>query len=211
MNSDASSEEERLNSGYVNTSFCRISLRIPFKPFAYNDFAYNFFEFMMIWTLTDSGVQNSKVCMFQPINMAIRFQLIQNLIDTTFTWGKFILNIFVMSYLGHTSYCMCLSLFRNDASFTHDHVQRVPGSPRENGGVYELTFYVDYPGGGTMSLNILLLIMSVQLDFIATNSQLSISLLTTAAPPTMARNITEDNRVNALSILLTNFTATEVS
>ena len=116
-----------------------------------------------------------------------------------------------MSYLRHKSYCMYFSLFRNDASFTHDHVQRVPGSPRENGGVYELTFYVDYPGGGTMSLDILLLIMSVQLDFIATNSQLSISLLTTAATPTIPRNITEDNRVNALSILLKNFTATEVS
>ena len=89
-------------------------------------------------------------------------------------------------------------------------MQRVPGSPRENGGVYELTFYVDYPGGGTMSLDILLLIMSVQLDFIATNSQLSISLLTTAAPPTMPDNITEENRLNALLILLTNFTATEV-
>ena len=142
--------------------------------------------------------------------MAIRFQLIQNLIDTTFTWGKFILNIFVMSYLGHKSYCIYFSLFRNDASFTHDHVQRVPGSPRKNGGVYELTFYVDYPGVGTMSLDILLLIMSVQLDFIATYSQLSISLLTTAAPPTIPENITEDNRLNALSILLTNFTATEV-
>ena len=103
------------------------------------------------------------------------------------------------------------SLFRDDASFTHPNVQRVPGSPTQNGSNYEIMFYVDYPGGGTMSLQILLLIISEQLDSIATNTQLTLRLLTIPTTPTPPQiNITDNIRANALSVVLKDFNATEV-
>ena len=91
-------------------------------------------------------------------------------------------------------------------------MQRVPGSPIQNGSNYEITFYVDYPGGGTMSLAILRLIINQQLDSIATNTQLTLRLLTTVTTPTSPqRNITDNIRANALSVVLKDFNATEVS
>ena len=89
-------------------------------------------------------------------------------------------------------------------------MQRVPGSPIQNGSNYEITFYVDYPGGGTMSLQILLLIISEQLNSIATNTQLTLRLLTTVTTPTEPP-ITPIITANALSVVLKGFNATEVS
>ena len=91
-------------------------------------------------------------------------------------------------------------------------MQRVPGYPIQNGSNYEITFYVDYPGGGTMSLQVLLLIISEQLDSIATNTQLTLRLLTTVTTPIPPQiNITDNIRANALSVVLKDFNATEVS
>ena len=115
------------------------------------------------------------------------------------------------SLITHVSHLFS-SLFRDDASFTHPNVQRVPGFPIQNGSNYEITFYVDYPGGGTMSLQILLLIINQQLDSIATNTQLMLRLLTTVTTPIPPQiNITDNIRANALSVVLKDFNATEVS
>lgn len=86
----------------------------------------------------------------------------------------------------------------------------MPGSPIQSGFDFNITFYVDYPGGGTMSLEILLLIISEQLDTIGTNTQLTLQLLTTVTPPS-AEPPGIDNVANALAVVLKNFSATEVS
>ena len=99
--------------------------------------------------------------------------------------------------------------FRNDASFTFAHIQRVPGSPTQNGTNASIEFYVEYPGGGTMSQEILILIMSQQLDSIGSNVQLDLGLVTiivleTPPPPT------EDNTGNAVTVVLKDFDADQV-
>ena len=100
-------------------------------------------------------------------------------------------------------------IFRNDASFTFAHIQRVPVSPTQNGTNASIEFYVEYPGGGTMSQEILILIMSQQLDSIGSNVQLDLGLVTiivleTPPPPT------EDNTGNAVTVVLKDFDADQV-
>lgn len=117
-------------------------------------------------------------------------------------------HILILSYILLN---LLFSLFRDDAFFTHSHVQRVPGSPIQNGSDFEITFYVDYPSGGTMSIEILLLIISEQLDSIGTNTRLILRLLTTVTIPTLPPvNITADIRANALSVVLKDFNAAQV-
>ena len=79
---------------------------------------------------------------------------------------------------------------RNDASFTFAHIQCVPGSPTQNGTNASIEFYAEYPGGGTMSQEILILIMSQQLDSIGSNVQLDLGLVTIIVP----ENSTSSNR-----------------
>lgn len=91
----------------------------------------------------------------------------------------------------------------------HSHVQRVLGSPIQNGNNAEIQFYVQYPGGGTMSQDILILIITEKLDSIQTNSGFELKLLTvtelaTPATPTM------DNLKNAVSVVLNNFQSDQV-
>ena len=88
-------------------------------------------------------------------------------------------------------------------------MQRVTNSPTQNAGNAEIQFYVEYPGGGTMSQEILLLIITEQLMSIATNTALTLTILTTilvetAAPPTV------DNQQNAVDVILVNFQADQV-
>lgn len=91
----------------------------------------------------------------------------------------------------------------------HSHVQRVLGFPIQNGNNAEIQFYVQYPGGGTMSQDILILIMSERLDSIESNSGFQLELLTviepaTGAPPTMVK------LENVVSVVLNNFQADQV-
>ncbi|XP_028416182.1 uncharacterized protein LOC114539806 [Dendronephthya gigantea] len=94
-----------------------------------------------------------------------------------------------------------------DASFTLPNVQRAPGYPTQNGTSAEIKFYVNYPGGGVMSEEILRIIVGDKLDFIKTNSKLDITLIKkpiieegTLTPPT------RENEDNAVSVVLKNFT-----
>ena len=99
--------------------------------------------------------------------------------------------------------------FRNDASFTFAHIQRVPGSPTQNGTNVSIEFYVEYPGGGTMSQEILILIVSQQLDSIGSNVQLDLGLVTIIVPETPPPP-TEDNTGNAVTVVLKDFDADQV-
>jgi hypothetical protein len=68
---------------------------------------------------------------------------------------------------------------------------------------------VDYPGGGTMRREILILIMSQKLDSIETDTELSLALVTSIelkSPPSPS----EDNVVNSVSVVLKNFEADQV-
>lgn len=89
------------------------------------------------------------------------------------------------------------------------HVQRVPGSPTQNDTNAHIEFYVDYPGGGTMPQEILILIMSQQLNSIGSDAQLDLVLVTVIVPETPPPP-TEDNTGNAVTVVLKDFEADQV-
>ena len=104
-----------------------------------------------------------------------------------------------------------LYLFRDDASFTHSSVLRVPGFPKQNGSSAEIKFYVNYPGGGVMSKEILIIIFDEKLNFIKNNSKLDVTLIKepiveegTLPPPTQA------NLNNTVVVVLKNFSVDQV-
>jgi hypothetical protein len=68
---------------------------------------------------------------------------------------------------------------------------------------------VDYPGGGTMRREILILIMSQKLDSIETDTELSLALVTSTEPKSPP-SPSEDNVVNSVSVVLKNFEADQV-
>lgn len=85
-----------------------------------------------------------------------------------------------------------------------------PGSPKQNGANAEIEFFVEYPGGGTMSQAILLLIMNEKLvSSIQQNSGLQLSLLTTIETVT-EKPPTDDNTQNAIEVELKDFKADQV-
>ena len=88
-------------------------------------------------------------------------------------------------------------------------MQLVTGSPRQNGTNAELEFYVDYPGGGTMYQEILLLIVNAQLDIIQQKTGFTTTIVTTVEPET-ARPPTQDNIANAIDVVLSDFQADQV-
>lgn len=99
--------------------------------------------------------------------------------------------------------------FRNNAAFTSSLVQRVPGSPNQNGGDAEIEFYVKYPDGSTMSQQLLLLIINEKLTSITTNTGFALTVVTTiqvVTPPPP----TSDNTANAISVVLNEFQADQV-
>ena len=100
--------------------------------------------------------------------------------------------------------------FRNNASFTHSHVQRVPGSPTQNGSNFEIKFYVDYPGGCTMPQEIIIIIMNEKVDSIGGNAGLNLAFLTTVVPPIAMPSPPPININNSISVVLKNFTTDEV-
>ena len=100
--------------------------------------------------------------------------------------------------------------FRNNALFTHSHVHRVPGSPTQNGDDSEIKFYVDYPGGGTMPQEILVIIMNEKVDSIGGNAGLNLAFLTTVVPPTAIPSPPPININNSISVVLKNFTTDKV-
>ena len=101
-------------------------------------------------------------------------------------------------------------IFRgNDASFTTSHVQLVPGYPSQDGNDVDIQFYVEYPGGGTMSQAILLLIINEQLSSIQTNTGLQLTIETTIEVPTQPPP-TQDNKDNAVTVVLTDFPVDQV-
>ncbi|XP_028408014.1 uncharacterized protein LOC114530617 [Dendronephthya gigantea] len=97
------------------------------------------------------------------------------------------------------------------SSFTSSHVKLVnPGNPEQNGANAKIEFFVEYPGGGTVSQAILLLIMNEQLSSIQQNTGLQLTVLTTVEivtekPPTV------DNTQNAIKVVLKDFQADQWS
>ncbi|CAB4015195.1 mucin, partial [Paramuricea clavata] len=98
----------------------------------------------------------------------------------------------------------------NQATFTTSHVQLVPGSPSQDGGNVSIQLYVDYPGGGTMSQAILLLIVNQKLTSIATNTGLQLTVVTVIVIPT-APPPSQENTDNAINVVLKDFQADQWS
>ena len=140
--------------------------------------------------------------------------MFQNSYFTTTTCS--VLNSNLCWELSNISLIFCIHLFffsfsslRNDASFTQTHVQRVRSSPTQDGDNSTIEFYVTYPDGSTMSEEVLILIMSAKIASIGTNTKMDLELVTpeipTPRPPTVSEN------ENAVSVVLVNFQANEVS
>ena len=88
-------------------------------------------------------------------------------------------------------------------------MQLVPASPSQDGGNLNIQFYVDYPGGGTMSQAILLLIINQKEASIETNTGLQLTVVTTIVIPT-APPPSPENTDNAISVVLKDFQADQV-
>lgn len=88
-------------------------------------------------------------------------------------------------------------------------MQLVTGNPTQDNANAKIQFYVYYPGGGTMSQEILLLIINAQLASIQQGTGFTITIETTVeqvtAPPP-----TDENRENAIDVVLLNFQADQV-
>ena len=95
----------------------------------------------------------------------------------------------------------------NDVSFTQTHVQRVQGSPTQDGDDSEIEFYVTYPGAGTMSADVLILIMTAKIASIGTCAKMNLVLVIPeiATPPPANESEIE----NAVCVLLANFLPNE--
>ena len=103
-----------------------------------------------------------------------------------------------------------LNLFRNNASFMHSHVQRLPGFPEQNGTDSRIKLYVEYPGGGTMRQDILQLIINVQLQSVGTDSGFNLTLVPIIEEPEVTSPLTDDRINNSISVVLKNFQADQV-
>ncbi len=82
-------------------------------------------------------------------------------------------------------------------------------SPSQNGGDADIQFYVNYPGGGTMSQAILLLIINEQQASIQSNTGLPLTIKTTIEVPTVPPP-TQENNENAITVVLKDFQADQV-
>ena len=96
---------------------------------------------------------------------------------------------------------------RNDASFTLAHVQRVEGSPSQDGDNTAIEFYVTYPDGTTMSEEVLILIMNEKLASIGTCAKMNLTLVTPEIPTRLPIDLEIEN---AVSVVLANFQADQV-
>ena len=88
-------------------------------------------------------------------------------------------------------------------------MQLAPGSPTQDNANAAVQFYVDYPGGGTMSQEILLLIINAQLDSIQEKAGFATTIVTTVEQVTVPPP-TVENRDNTIDVVLLNFDADQV-
>ena len=103
-----------------------------------------------------------------------------------------------------------LNLFRNNASFMHSHVQRLPGFPEQNDTDSRIKLYVQYPGGGTMRQDILQLIVNVQLQSVGTDAGFNLTLVPIIEEPGETLPPPDDRINNSISVVLKNFQADQV-
>ena len=88
-------------------------------------------------------------------------------------------------------------------------MQLAPGFPTQDGSDVNIQFYVDYPGGGTMSQAILLLILNQKVASIATNTGFQLAVVTVIVIPT-APPPSQENTDNAIDVVLKDFQADQV-